>query len=414
MTRMWYVIAATLLAPAIASAFTINGTVINGTTGAPATVTVHVVRPSGGMVVEQEIEARDGHFTIGDLDKNAPIYLIRIDYQGVMYNEPVRVTGGDVDVTVKIYEVTTSWEHLHVSSPSLIASRTGDVLEIERIYDVVNETDPPRTVAGDEASFSFVLPADMVELKSSHVTAIGVPIARTPVPVGENNLHKIDYPLRPGLTRVSVTYTVPYSGGSYTLRERVPYDVENITVFQIDPDMDIAGGGVEFDVHNSTNSMNAYHATNVAGDTEITIAFSGGTSEPAGATTADSGSRTGSVMLLPNAMEETSIIIMVIMLLALLALAGVSVHGVESPLEQRDGVQAHYETLARRLARLDDLHAAETIPADVYPVKRAELKQQLASLRYRLEKSQRASGEDGQPTDDISRNVAGEEQTSTT
>lgn len=414
MSRIWPIIAALVLVPAAAAAFSINGMVVNGTTGEPMSTTVLVVKPAGGMMVEQNVEAQDGRFTVENLDPKAPIYLIRVDYEGVMYNEPVRVTGSDVDVTVRVYETTTSWDGVHVSSPSIVASRTGEELEIERVYDVRNETDPPRAVAGDEAVFRFALPADMVELKSCRVTAMGVPIDRTPVPTDEPGLHRLDYPLRPGLTRFTMTYTVPYASGSYTLRERVPYPVDDLTIFQIDPDMEITGGGVDFGVHDASSSMQAYHATDVPADTEITIAFSGGSSAPAGMSGATSGGGSGTVMILPNAMEEASIMVMVIILLALLALTGVSIHGVANPLEEDERLRAHYDKLVQRLARLDDLYAAQTIPVDVYPVKRAELKQQLASLRYRLQPASASDAEAGTEPGDRSTQVAGEEQTSTT
>ncbi|MCI0452011.1 MAG: hypothetical protein L0Z51_06400, partial [Candidatus Latescibacteria bacterium] len=72
-----------------AAAFTVRGNVVNGTTGKPvANAKVVVVNPSGGMLEEREVEARNGRFEFTDLDPQAPIYLLRVDYDGVPYNVP--------------------------------------------------------------------------------------------------------------------------------------------------------------------------------------------------------------------------------------------------------------------------------------------------------------------------------------
>src|SRR5262245_29503396 len=96
-----------LLFAAPAHAFTIKGNIVNGTTGAVVNeAKVAVVNPAGGMMQEREIEAKGGRFEAAGLDDKAPIYLLRVDYDGVPYNVPVQVDGADKDITVTVYEST--------------------------------------------------------------------------------------------------------------------------------------------------------------------------------------------------------------------------------------------------------------------------------------------------------------------
>ena len=92
----------------------------------------------------------------------------------------------------------------------------------------------------------------------------------------------------------------------------------------------------------------------------------------------------GFVIATPNPMEEVSLIMMFIVLLALLAFMGITIHGGKSPLDQPSSLRAYYELLLRRLAKLDDLRHAEVVTADVHRAHREELKGQLAALLYRL------------------------------
>jgi hypothetical protein len=77
--------------------------------------------------------------------------------------------------------------------------------------------------------------------------------------------------------------------------------------------------------------------------------------------------------------------VMVVLLLALLAFVGVSQQGAHNPLDDPKQLRRWYELVLKRLAKLDDLHEAQTIPGEVYHIKRAELKNQLASLMLRLQ-----------------------------
>lgn len=359
-----------------AHAFTIRGNVVNGTTGEiPKSAKVIVVNPAGGMLQEREVEAQDGRFEIAGLDPQAPIYLLRVDYDGVPYNLPVRVDGADHDVTINIYESTSSWDGIRVTAPHLAASWQGAFLSIEQLFEISNESSPPRTATGEQGFFNLFLPADMESLTACFVTSFGVPVDRTPIPTDVPGTYRVEYPIRPGLTRVGVSYKVPYASGNYTLNANVLYDLEHVFVFAVDPEMKITSTSNTLQPEEPVHGMTAYSIHGVPKGSVLSVAFEGGTSQDAAAGQ--------EVMVVPNDAHRVALYAMVALLLALVGVVGVTQRGA-SPLTDAKVLRDHYDLLVKRIARLDDLHAAEAVSHDAHRAAREELTTRLGALAMRM------------------------------
>lgn len=359
-----------------AHAFTVRGNVINGTTGEiPKDAKVVAVNPSGGMLQEREVEAKNGRFEITGLDAQAPIYLLRVDYDGVPYNATVRVDGADHEVTIHIYESTSSWDGIHVTMPHLAASRQGDRLNIEQMFEVTNESSPPRTATGDEGYFHLFLPAEMETLTACFVTSLGVPVDRTPIPTDEPGVYRVEYPIRPGVTNVGVSYQLPYASGSFTLNAKVLYDLEHVFVYGIDPDMKITSTSHTLQPGEPVHGMSVFTIHAAPENTDLTIAFEGGSSEAAAAS--------GEVLVVPNDAHRTAVYAMAVLLLAMLGVVGATQRNA-SPLSDAKVLRTHYDLLVKRLARLDDLRAAEAITPDAHRAAREELATRLGALAMRM------------------------------
>ncbi len=358
-----------------AHAFTVRGQIVNGTTGATVNeAKVAVVNPAGGMLQEREVEARGGRFEASGLDDKAPLYLLRVDYAGVPYNVPVQVDGADKDVTVTVYESTSSWEGIRVSSPHLAASWQGDHLSIEQLFEISNESSPPRTATGEEGYFTLFIPADMESLTTCFVTSLGVPVNRVPMPTGEPDVYRVEYPIRPGLTRIGIAYKVPYPG-RYTLQAKTLYHLEHVFVFAVDPEMQITSTSHTLQPSEPVHGMTAYSIHGVAKGSVLTLAFAGGTSQ------AMAGGQ--EVHVVPNDAHRLALYAMIPLLLVLLALVGISQRA-PNPLADPAVLQAHYDLLIKRLARLDDLRAADAIAPDAHRAARDELTARLGALAIRL------------------------------
>ena len=358
-----------------AHAFTIRGQVVNGTTGAAVNdAKVAVVNPSGGMMQEREVEAKGGRFEVAGLDDKAPIYLLRVDYDGVPYNVPVQVDGTDQDITVTVYESTSSWDGIKVSSPHLAASWQGNHLSIEQLFEISNESAPPRTATGDAGYFKLFIPAEMESLTTCFVTSLGVPVDRGPIPTDEANVYRVEYPIRPGLTRIGIAYKVPYAG-QYTMNAKILYDLAHVFVFLVDPEMQITSPSHTLQPSEPVHGMTAYSIHGVPKNSVLTLAFSGGTSQALASEQ--------EVHVVPNDAHRMALYAMIPLLLVLLALVGLSQRNA-NPLANTAVLQSHYDLLVKRLARLDDLRAADAISSDAHRAARDEMTARLGALAVRL------------------------------
>ena len=372
------------LVPAAAGAFTIKGRVVNGTTqDRSVNVDVIIVDPAEGMAGEQTVRAENGTFEAAGLSDDTSVFLVRVDYQGVMYNEMVRTSEGDpAEIVVMIYESTEAWDGVMVTMPHMVALRHGDHMEMEQLYEVNNVSNPPRTIVG-EGPFHFPIPDDNQAIEGVYVTALGMPIERAAEATDTPGLYRVTYALRPGITRVGVSYRLPYDAGEYTLRQEFPYDLESVTVYGEDPDMTITSETTTFTRDESGHEMLAYVSGSIPAGTPMEIRFAGGSGQSLVGERGGTASR-GTIMIMPNHMEEASLMVMMILLLALTAFMGITLHGTRNPLSDPGNLRSYYDTLLRRLARLDDMLEAQAIPADVHRAKREELKTQLGSLMHRI------------------------------
>jgi hypothetical protein len=393
LTRVVSLAALALIATSgAANAFNVKGTVTNGTTGKPvASAHVIVIQPSAGMKEVGSTEAKNGQFEVPNLSNTAPIYVLRVEYEGTTYNEPVRVSGADQTVDISVFETTTSWKGVTITVPHLAVAREGDELMVEQMYEINNATSPAKTVAAKDGAFKLYLPADMDSLTDCYVSAGQMPLKVTPIPGNVADLYGIDYPIRPGVTQVTIGYLVPYTSGSYTMQHKFAEPVTHMSIFAVDSTMQVSSASHQFASTQSVHDMKAYAVHDIAANSTVALTFSGGDPNFAGLNVDENGKSTGgsaddqgNVVGRPGEDEKISRFLMVTVLLVLAGVLGMSLRDRHDPLSDPQVLRAHYDLLLSRLARLDDLHAAQTIPDDVYRASRDELMGRLAALAMHL------------------------------
>lgn len=189
----------------------IDGVAINVTTGKPqAGVAIDLVQPSqNGMVpLGNTTTDAQGQFKI---DKQIPPGpgLLQATYQGTTYNQIITPGMATTGIQVKVYDATKkagvakTLEHLILLEPGV------DNLRISETFVLGNETnltfnDPAK------GSIQFYLPPATGGKAQVVITAPGgMPITRPPLKTATAGIYKVDYPTKPGETRMDVTYTVP-------------------------------------------------------------------------------------------------------------------------------------------------------------------------------------------------------------
>lgn len=383
--------AACLLAlPGIPMAESIHGSVTNGTTGSTdVAVDVSVINPAAGMAPLQTIRSTAGEWGVDNLAAGA--YIARVEYQGVTYNQSFQIEGDEhVSVAITIYETTPSWDGVRIVTPHYTATRHDNHLVVERVYDIYNETSPLHTVTGD--SFRFPLPAEMHNFNGMYIQYGDVPIEREPVETDEPGIHSVDYPIRPGLTRIVMSYTAEYEGEAVTFTEKLQYDIESFTIFATDAEMKITSPSHGFAEQEGAHAGISWTINGLKRGEQLELAFSGGVSQQVSEPRSQA-----TVTVIPNDAESLSILLLAILLLALATFSGIALREQDAARADATSLGEHRDLLVARMARLDDLHEAGAVPGAAYQIKRAEIKNQIASLMFRLNQGRKAGskGEGG-------------------
>ena len=259
-----------------AHAFTVRGKIVNGTTGQSVDAKVTAVNPSAGMDEEQVVQSKNGTFVLEHLDAASGFYLLRVDYAGVPYNEPLQANGKDMDITVTVYETTTSWDGVQITMPHLAAVREGDHLTIEQMYEINNVAEPARSIAGKEGYFRVYLPAEVDTVTQCFVTSLDVPVDRDPMPTGKPNEFYIDYPIRPGTTRIGLAYKVPYTNNQFSLAQKVYYDIGHLSIFAVDPAMKITSTSHTLAAQKEVHGMASWTVHGLKKGSTLALMFEGG------------------------------------------------------------------------------------------------------------------------------------------
>jgi len=189
----------------------IDGVAINVTTGKPQSgVTINLVQPSQNGMVPLGNTTTDAQ-GVFKIDKQIPPGpgLIQATYEGTTYNQIITPGMPTTGIQVKVYDstkkagVSKTIEHLILLEPGV------DNLRVSETFVLGNETnltfnDPAKS------SIQFYLPPAAAGKAQVVVTAPGgMPITRPPLKTATAGIYKVDYPTKPGETRMDVTYTIP-------------------------------------------------------------------------------------------------------------------------------------------------------------------------------------------------------------
>jgi len=206
--------AALLMAlPAFAA---VEGVVLNGSTGRPQPgVEINMVKLGQGMEpVGSSRSDAAGKFRFSQsVDPGSPI-LLRGEFEGVTYNQmiPPGSRTGDVRLTV----FPTAPAKGTSGAPEqriLLLEPSGGRLIVNEYYIYRNNAQPAVTyVDAKQGTLRFYLPAAANGQVQVNATGPGgMPLRQSADKAGEAGLYKVSFPIKPGETRIDLTYTIPYN-----------------------------------------------------------------------------------------------------------------------------------------------------------------------------------------------------------
>ncbi len=192
----------------------VSGTVMNGTTGLPQSgITVSLLRmgPKGPEPAGEVKADAQGNFKL-DQAVQGPT-LVRATLDGVTYNHVLVPGTPSEGFTLDVYNASKQPESAKVSKHMLLFEPTGDQMTVTEAFIVSNNG---KTAWNDPAdgTLHFFVPAS--SQGPPQVTATppgGQPLQQVAQKTSEADVFKLNFPMRPGDSRIDVTYNLPYKDG---------------------------------------------------------------------------------------------------------------------------------------------------------------------------------------------------------
>jgi hypothetical protein len=182
---------------------------------------------------------------------------------------------------------------------------------------------------------------------------------------------------------VGLTYKVPYAGDQFVLNQAVYYDIGHVSVFAVDPHMQITSTSHTLEAQEEVHGMASWTLHGLARGSTLALKFEGG-HEHAPEVAGGGGEGGGQVHTIPGQSEPFSRYLMVTLALVLGTLAFVVLRGTGDPLNDAKVLRAHYDLLITRLARLDDLRATGAISSDAHSAARESLMTKLGVIAMQM------------------------------
>lgn len=201
----------------------IDGTVVNGTTGSPAAgVSVTLVKPGqqGMQTIGTTVSDASGHFVFEKDQPGGGPQLLQAVYKGVNYNKLMTPNIPTSNVQLEVFEATPTASVARIDQRMMLIEPS--VNQITVTDTVIVQNDSKTTYNNDaEGGMRFYLPpAAKGQVRVSVAGPQGMPLPRTAERTNETDIYKVDFPVKPGETQFEASYVIP-AGPPFTLRDRV-------------------------------------------------------------------------------------------------------------------------------------------------------------------------------------------------
>jgi hypothetical protein len=205
----------------------VTGTVTNQSTGKPqagATVALYKLATRTGLeLIDQAKSDAQGNFTINQTPQGP--HLIRTAFDGVTYNHmlpPGQPTSG---IAIEVYNASKEPGSAKVAKHMILFEPSAGQVQVSETYLLTNDgktawNDP------DGGTLKFFLPAGASKPDVKATAPGGMPLGAQVNKTAKTDVFAVDFPIKPGDTRIDVTYSAPYTEGA-DYAGKVPSKDEN-------------------------------------------------------------------------------------------------------------------------------------------------------------------------------------------
>ena len=356
---------------------TIEGRVINGTTGKPQSrVEVTLTRGSGDRREEQTLlTGADGRYSFEDLPTGEDtFYVLDALYEGGLFaGRPLTIPANtrkapEIKTTLRVFEPTTDPNAILIRRDDLFLVHDGNRISVIEAIKVINPTKSAyigrgSALSGSDAdgvtpSLGFALPDTTVPETFRWLAAdLDVPQAVEIQGVGFG----ITSAIPPGEVDFTFSYQLEGTGGIFDISRRALYEVSELSVFAADP-LKVTSNRLEprgeVDLEGTTyQRFTTPEDLDAADPIQILVVAEGGSSLPF--------------------IGGAAAILVVTLAIGWLAFRRSKKTRVQQ--DRADAVPSTHEELVAAIADLDLRYEAGDVPQDDYARRRADLKQRAAA-----------------------------------
>ena len=192
----------------------IDGTVINQTLGKPqagATVTLYKLGQAGPEQIESVKSGAGGKFHIAQDVQGPGPRLVQAAYADVTYNHMLPPGSPSDNVTVDVYESSKKPGDAKVEQHAVLFEPVRGQLMVSEWY-IFRNTGKVTYNDVDGGTLHFFLPASADGAVKVNATAPqGMPVPQAAEKTGKPNIYKVAFAIKPGETRIDVTYHIPFN-----------------------------------------------------------------------------------------------------------------------------------------------------------------------------------------------------------
>ena len=211
------------LAGAATALAAIDGTVVNRTSGRPAPrVSITLLKPGAQGMQTLASTATDstGHFVFEKDQPGGGPRLLQASYKGVTYNKLLTPNMPTSNVDVDIFETTKSPAIAKIAQRMLVLEPSSSQVAVDETVVLQNDTNTTYNNDALGALQFYLPPAANGQVRVSAEGPQGMPLPRPAEKTDQNDVFKVNFPVKPGQTQIQVAYVLPV-GSPLTFRGRV-------------------------------------------------------------------------------------------------------------------------------------------------------------------------------------------------
>ena len=208
------VIGCVLLVGSLPAFAAISGTVVNQTTGQPAAgITVSLLRMTAtGPAPAGDIQAdAQGRFRI-DQPVEGPT-LVRATVDGVTYNKVLAPGQPSEGITLEVFNASREVKDAKVTKHMILMQPGGQTMTVNEAFMVANGG---KTAWNDPngGTLHFFVPKGATNLEVNATPPGGMSLKSPPEKSRREDVYQINFAMRPGETRIDLSYSVPYTANA--------------------------------------------------------------------------------------------------------------------------------------------------------------------------------------------------------